>query len=1134
MRFTRSQMHTVNLNRHLPPDVENSQPSISVESPLSHSQPTTTTNNTNTPANRRLQRERRRLFIDASGALAIDKADLPQKRTRTKPSRSLSDSLPSVSAATRMKIGIRKQRSLNHLRSARQSILHLQNSDVSSPQSAAANSDDSQATIIVDSLPPLPSSNEPSSTTEHITNEHTEIFSLPPEYDTLPHLWTSIPHSAEKEWEHICSKLLQHICDAEDDETLYHCILQFLLLPRRVLNRVPNQRNAASKLKQQMFRFSYQHQAQDTAQQQPSSSNKDERDQRAKAISKATTLIKAGHKMRAVNTLLQDAQVRELTNEVTEQLKSLHPPASAPLPPVDDLWKKIFLKEQDVARFSRRFFDKGAAPRPSGWTGAMIVPLLDNQVCRRGLAIVFTHIINGTIPEGTLKETLRAARLIPLSKPTNGVRPIAIGEIFTRLAANISLQKVSLKSIFPTIQFGLGKSAGVESAVLTAQALLDKHNDDPSICLISTDIKNAYNSLSRSQMFAAVESNPLVHDLRRIIHWTHSNTSSLLVYKQSDMGYTRALTISSAEGVQQGHPLGNLCFDLSIHSLYVDVQLQHPDVTLVAVHDDLSIIGPSNKTFAAFQYFSEKLAERKDLELQHRKCRVLIPSNCIQSISSITELAATYGMTVHSGSIALHGGCVGSDEEMMRQHLSKKVDQHKKLLDVISDPRMPSPISFHILRQSIVGSLSFYMRIIPPECALPCLVEFDTLVENALVRSHSLPTLDQQQQMLLPLIGIPRASVTAVAAYFSCVAACLPILPPLIPDGLLYKHFYSTHQVLISEFPVAALSPRIPPSFDAMVSKFCDTDPTKRDSSKLQRFITQKVKSVFIQKLETEQFPQHLITIAQCSSAKHANILFHVPPMHPNFSLSSDDWNQMMRARLGLPGHDHLPSVCPHTVCSLPLDDKNRPHHQHSCLALKPDTTTRHNLILNAFVTFASLCGFVCRKEPRHEQQRRHQLRITKLRPDAVIVSSNPRVPPIMVDVAVTHPSAPTVARLQSPDKRPLAAANATAKAKHKKYDSLAASLGQTFSALVMETYGGMNQEFHQLIDRIIECAQTNQQFSHQQAVNLKVFGYCSIAAALHRGNGLLSRRMFQVQGIDAMQLSSMRAHRRLDFSRIA
>ena len=180
----------------------------------------------------------------------------------------------------------------------------------------------------------------------------------------------------------------------------------------------------------------------------------------------------------------------------------------------------------------------------------------------------------------------------------------------------------------------------------------------------------------------------------------------------------------------------------------------------------------------------------------------------------------------------------------------------------------------------------------------------------------------------------------------------------------------------------------------------------------------------------------------------------------------------MMRARLALPAHDHLPEICPHTVCSIALDDTNRAHHQHSCIALKPDTTIRHNLILNSFLSFARTCGYVCRKEPQHEQQRRHQLRLTKLKPDAVIISGNPRTAPIMVDVAVTHPCAPSVSRAHSPNKRSLAAADAVAKIKHKKYDGLAASLDQTFSALVMETYGGMHADFHRLIDSVVESAQ--------------------------------------------------------------
>ena len=58
---------------------------------------------------------------------------------------------------------------------------------------------------------------------------------------------------------------------------------------------------------------------------------------------------------------------------------------------------------------------------------------------------------------------------------------------------------------------------------------------------------------------------------------------------------------------------------------------------------------------------------------------------------------------------------------------------------------------------------------------------------------------------------------------------------------------------------------------------------------------------------------------------------------------------------------------------------------------------------------------------------------------------------------------------------------------KHKKYDSLATSLDQNFSALVMETYGGMHADFHHLIDSAVENARNNQQLHHQAAINLKV-----------------------------------------------
>ena len=292
---------------------------------------------------------------------------------------------------------------------------------------------------------------EPPTTTQN-TEHISEQTHLPPEHEQLPYLWTSIPHTAEREWVIVCSRVCQQICDAEDNDSLHHAILQLLLLPRRVLCRVACQRGAA-RAPRSLFRYSSVQQAVPVGtdphpldQEQHS----DTRTLRARAISKASTLMKAGHKIRAVRTLLQDALLLNVTDEVVSQLNELHPASTAALPIPDNEWTSLYLKEQ----YSQRFYDKGAAPGPSGWTGAMIIPLLENVVCRKALAIVFTQIINGSIPNGMLNQTLRAARLIPLSKPTPGVRPIAVSETFMRVAASTVLRSSPFDLCFHLYSLG--------------------------------------------------------------------------------------------------------------------------------------------------------------------------------------------------------------------------------------------------------------------------------------------------------------------------------------------------------------------------------------------------------------------------------------------------------------------------------------------------------------------------------------------------------------------------------------------------------------------------------------------------------------------------------------------------------
>ena len=355
---------------------------------VSENQPSTSSSTTlDVTLTRRMQRELRLLHTDATPAFAPPLNLLPQKR-QIKPSARVLESGTQPTAAA-----------------------HALNDSPASPLAKTPPSPHhDNAPTSACTQPPLD---------EHIDDgeDVTPDGCLPADYERLPHLWTSIPHSAENEWITVCSRVCQQICDADNDESLQHYMLQLLLLPRRVLNRIAGQRGAARVLRQNLHRYaSRQVDPSAVADNTPDNTqHHDTRSTRARAISKATTLMKAGHKTRAVNALLQDCPVLDITDEVVSQLIELHPTSTAALPMLDEEWPSLFLKEQDVAQYSRRFYDKGAAPGPSGWTGAMLIPLLDSVVCRRGLATVFTHIINGSIPHGTLNQALRAARLIPLA-----------------------------------------------------------------------------------------------------------------------------------------------------------------------------------------------------------------------------------------------------------------------------------------------------------------------------------------------------------------------------------------------------------------------------------------------------------------------------------------------------------------------------------------------------------------------------------------------------------------------------------------------------------------------------------------------------------------------------------------------
>ena len=174
---------------------------------------------------------------------------------------------------------------------------------------------------------------------------------------------------------------------ASDQAARDMLILEFLQLPRLLLGRVANQSRAHKHLAKTLHEHLSSGQPPSRPPDLPPPP--DLRDDMTRRISAANRKVAQGHVGKALQALLQPG-VMEVTVETIEQLQQLHPDASKPIS-MDDVLEaatvaKRWLKRSDISARPDRFYDNGAAPGPSGWTGAMLRPLLNNDTCRRGLA----------------------------------------------------------------------------------------------------------------------------------------------------------------------------------------------------------------------------------------------------------------------------------------------------------------------------------------------------------------------------------------------------------------------------------------------------------------------------------------------------------------------------------------------------------------------------------------------------------------------------------------------------------------------------------------------------------------------------------------------------------------------------
>ena len=255
-------------------------------------------------------------------------------------------------------------------------------------------------------------------------------------------------------------------------------------------------------------------------------------------------------------------------------------------------------------------FPNGSAAGPDGLQPQHLKDLLTGVPNDNPLLVAVTNLINLLLAGRTppcARGTLFVANLLAISKKNGGIRPIAVGYVWRRLAAKVACSHVKQASatLLAPRQIGFGVAGGAEAAIRAARCFMENMHDRK--LLVKIDFQNAFNTVRRDGILEAAA----------------KHLPQLLPFACSSMAYPSELQFGkfmlvSEEGAQQGDPLGPLYFCLVVKELLDLLQSE----LVIGYLDDFTLGDDAEVCLQDFQML-ELSAARLGLQINRNKCEVI-------------------------------------------------------------------------------------------------------------------------------------------------------------------------------------------------------------------------------------------------------------------------------------------------------------------------------------------------------------------------------------------------------------------------------------------------------------------------------------------------------------------------------
>ena len=197
-------------------------------------------------------------------------------------------------------------------------------------------------------------------------------------------------------------------------------------------------------------------------------------------------------------------------------------------------------------------------------------------------------------------EALIARRLIPLDK-NPGVRPVAIGEVFTQILGKsiVAVMREDAKLAAGSQQVCVGHQAGGEAAIHAMKEIFKDKEVDVAILV---DATNAFNSINREAMLNNIAvKGP---EINRYVQNCYGKPSKLFIVDGKKIG--EKCILCSEEGAAQGDPVTMAMYALGLSILQSEFKHHKTNVKSVAYADDY--VGAGSLRYLS--RWHDKLAKR--------------------------------------------------------------------------------------------------------------------------------------------------------------------------------------------------------------------------------------------------------------------------------------------------------------------------------------------------------------------------------------------------------------------------------------------------------------------------------------------------------------------------------------------